>query len=351
MLLIRDQHFASAPFESEDELEQVVLRNASYFFGDGAILLPKLLIRTTEGYGTIPDAYAIDLVNRRWFIVEVELSCHSVWNHIAPQVARQLISSNQPASRRALVEQVVSQVSTDKRVAEIFRTAGIADINIRRVVSDILDGPPIIGIPIDDISPDLRDWARTFSTPVRLWIVRKLVCIEDPMLVGYDFPDELLPTLDTTPRSSGSQASRSQREFSLTEESSEAGRTIYATSLRDLVASGALDSSRPLTLVYRGRQFQATVSADGSMTVSGRTVRSPSNAAAVCLQQAGSNSAVNGWIMWKDSSGRTLAEIRDHYDEQNKMAEEGRAANPHAFGTSGTSPAEQAWVSEANGDT
>lgn len=99
--------FIAAPFSSEQELEGVLQSNAEYIFGPDSIYLPKSIIRTSDGAGTIPDGFVVDIAARRWFIVEAELAAHSVWNHIAPQVAKQIIAASQPASRRALTELVV----------------------------------------------------------------------------------------------------------------------------------------------------------------------------------------------------------------------------------------------------
>lgn len=81
------------PFESEAELEPVVLNNYEYIFGPDSILLAKKLIKRPDGSGTIPHAFAVDLLQRTWYLVETELSSHGVWTHIAPQVAN---SSSRP---------------------------------------------------------------------------------------------------------------------------------------------------------------------------------------------------------------------------------------------------------------
>jgi hypothetical protein len=97
MLIIDDRKFVQAKFDNEDELERVVIANAEYIFGPSSIYFPKSLIRTVDGTGTIPDGYVIDLDGRRWYIVEAEVSQHSVWNHIAPQVAKQSHSPSRQA--------------------------------------------------------------------------------------------------------------------------------------------------------------------------------------------------------------------------------------------------------------
>ncbi len=102
MLLSGDKKFIQTPFQNEEELECVVAENYEYIFGPYSFYLPKKLIKTADGSGTIPDGFAVDLENRKWFIVEAELLKHSVWRHIAPQVSKQIIASQQTESRKLL---------------------------------------------------------------------------------------------------------------------------------------------------------------------------------------------------------------------------------------------------------
>lgn len=73
MIILGEQRFIETSFDNEEEIERVVLENAEYIFGADSYLLPKSLIKSAEGAGTIPDGYAIDFGSRRWFIVEAEL--------------------------------------------------------------------------------------------------------------------------------------------------------------------------------------------------------------------------------------------------------------------------------------
>ena len=68
-------------------------------------LLPDKLIRSPDGAGVIPDAFAVDLRRRKCCMVEAELLGRGVWAHVAPQVATQIVASiqsrlGQPWSRR-----------------------------------------------------------------------------------------------------------------------------------------------------------------------------------------------------------------------------------------------------------
>src|SRR5262245_21891875 len=113
--------------------------------------------------------------------------------------SKQIIAASQPASRRILTEVVVNRVKENMALRERFEELGIAEIDIRQVLTDIFERKPIVGIPIDHVGADLREWAQTLKTEVKLWVVRKLVEFGNPQNVIYEIPDEYKPVLDTTP--------------------------------------------------------------------------------------------------------------------------------------------------------
>ena len=91
-------------------------------------------------------------------------------------------------------------VTESPSVKEKFADEEIKEINIRKVLNEIFQKPPIIGMPIDSVTSDLRDWAETLKNDVRLWIVKKYVQFGAPNIIAYDIPEEYRPSLDTTDR-------------------------------------------------------------------------------------------------------------------------------------------------------
>jgi hypothetical protein len=290
---------------SEDELESVVRDNAEAIFGPSSIYFPKMLFRTGDGAGSVPDGFVIDLAARSWFVVEVELSRHGVWTHIAPQVARQIIASTQPISKQLLVEWVVERAREDNGVLEKFSELGIAALDVRRVLAEILDGRPTIGIPIDAVSRDLHEWAQSLKNEVKLWVVKKYVEWGQPQNVLYEVPDENRPALDT--------------------QENERARTRLEITLLDLLRVGILSAGDRLYLSYapksagrkRGadaKTYTAIVQENGSLEVLGSLFSSPSYAALYAIQDAGSTrTTINGWVAWKTITGEPLNSLRETY--------------------------------------
>ena len=305
MLIHRNIKYIKSPFGSEAELEQVIVDNYEYLFGPSSFYLPKSKIKTADGFGTIPDGFAIDIGQRKWYLVEAELVHHSVWNHIAPQVTKQLLASQQSITKRTLVDLAVAQYKSDLSTKEKFDELNIAEINVRQIVGDILETDPIIGIPIDGLTNDLRDWARTLKYKVKLWVVNKFVEMGNISNFIYEFPEEFKPQLDT------------EEEMKPKTPNSEIAQ--YDVELSDLISVQLLNSSDLLYMNYKPRngyqkRYEAKILPDGALEVLGQTFSSPSYAALAGIQDAGSDrKTVNGWTSWKTASGISLAELREKF--------------------------------------
>jgi hypothetical protein len=321
MLILNDKKFIKSPFESENELEKVVIDNYEYLFGPDSFYLPKTKIKTGEGVGTIPDGFAIDLGQRKWYIVEAELGHHDVWNHIAKQVSKQIVASLQILTKRNLEDISVDLYNQDDYLKEKFTNLSISSVDVRKVIRDILETDPIIGIPIDHIPSDLKDWARQQRHNVKLWIVSKFVEFNNQTNVIYEFPEEFKPVIDTEEESQPATANP------------EIAR--YDVELIDLLNAGIIQANDRLTMTYKPRNgeqrtYEAIVLADGSLEVLGQSFSSPSYAALAGIHNAGSDrQTVNGWTSWKNLQGRTLAELREQL--LNTTSREDSTNTQHGF--------------------
>jgi len=299
MLVFDKKQFYPAKFNSEEEIEYVVTENAAAIFGKNALYFPKRLIKTSDGAGTIPDGFVIDVENNRWFVVEAETSKHPVWEHIAKQVSKQLAAAKQPKTKKLLVNLAVMRAQKEPAVGVIFEKAKIHPMDIRQVLDDIVADDPVIAMPIDGISDDLKDWASPLK--VKLWLLKKYVEVGNPKNIIYEFPDNGQPVLDTVEDPPKPKETAEQ----------------YNIPLVDLIAAGLLKDGETLTMSYKRkkkepRTYEGVLSGDGSITVLGKKFSSLSCAAVHAIQDAGSNrETVNGWTSWRNSQGLTLFMLRN----------------------------------------
>ena len=315
MLVFKNTKFIKSPFDSEAELEQVILSNYEYLFGPTSFYLPKTKIKTADGVGTIPDGFAIDIDEKKWYLVEAELMHHSVWNHIAPQVTKQILASQQTSTKRVLIDLAVQEYTTYSYKKEKFDDLKIDAVNVRQVIGDILESDPIIGVPIDGVTSDLKDWARTLKYKVKLWVVNKFIELNNSSNVVYEFPEEFKPEWDTA------------EEDNTQSQSTKAVK--YDIKVSDLLAANLLTSGDLLFMQYKPRNgqqkiYEAKVLDDGSLETLGQQFNSPSWAALAGIQDAGSDRiTVNGWTSWKNKDGFFLSDLREQLISLNNDKNDG----------------------------
>ena len=197
MLISGKNKFVKSQFTSEDELKKMVVENADYFFGQSSFFLTKELISDKDGFEKITDGFAVDIANRKWFLVNVALAKHNVWSHIVPQAVKQLVSAEQSTTKLLIIELIMQLLREDNNIMKKFNGAGygndkegVFEKEARGVLEEIFGKSPVIEIPIDSISNDLWSWTETLKANVKLSIVKKYVESGNPKKIIYEIPEE-----------------------------------------------------------------------------------------------------------------------------------------------------------------
>jgi hypothetical protein len=263
MLINDHEQYNRVSFNDEAEIEDVVRKFASSLFGTHIVYLPQQKITTLGGTGTVPDAIVIDLKAEQWYLVEAERGCHGTWQHIAPQVSKQLAALSSPAMRNSLLKLTLDQISQNAALRQVFAELGIPDIEVHGKLQAILAKPATIAIPIDEVPVDMNDWLVTLRNSAKVWVLGKYVSASDPKHVLYSLPDEALPTMATVSTQDGSKITVSRSQ-------------LY----QKLLSSGLMPEGTVLTMDYgpRGkprRTFRGIVRKNG-IEVEGRMYSSPS---------------------------------------------------------------------------
>lgn len=290
----REQYLRIA-FENEAELERFVQENYELLFGSASIYVPQRRISTAGGKATVPDAVVIDLENSRWYVVEVELAKHGTWEHIAPQVSKQLAAVSNPATQESIVTTALDAVRASENLREALSEFGIEEFSLHGAIAEILKQLPTVAIPIDEVPDDLQEWADTLRHVVQIQAIEKYVNDEGRVL--FSVPAEVTPRLSTA-----------QGLVSVPETSFGGGKA-----LKRVMDKGLLVPGQKLHMIYgpRGQDkqtFHAVVREDG-LEIDGR-VFSPSYAAFYCMRKAGSDrKSANGWMHWRTEDGSLINEL------------------------------------------
>lgn len=312
MLIGNSQQWVNQAFDNEAEIEKVVLDNAELLFGSGSIVISQTRIKTAGGKGTVPDAIVVDLNYNRWYLVEVERAAHGTWEHIAPQVSKQLAALGHDDTRAILLRTALDVVANDSSLRESLNEMEIQEIGLHGHIEKILKQPPLIAIPIDDIPSDLIDWSKTLRHTVKVWRIQKYGNIENGEII-YSIPDDAVPDFATT-------ASQKPDERLI----GEIPETLYGggDNFRRVLKSGLLHVGDELFMDYGPRgaeqqRFKAIVREDG-LEIDGR-VYSPSYAAVACMRKTGSKrKTANGWVRWKTQYGSLIGDLLKRLPENSR---------------------------------
>jgi hypothetical protein len=297
MIVAGANRYFRAPFNDEAEIETVVKDYAEYLFGSSIVFIPKSKITTMGGTGTIPDGFVIDVESEEWFMVEAELASHGTWQHIAPQISKQLAAVDSQATRDSILDIALDLVKSDKDAAGVFADLDIAQLDIHGKLRTILRKSPTIAIPIDGVPSDLQAWARTLKFKVKIWVIEKYQSLDGTSIL-YSVPDENVPTITTSTNKGQPTSTIAAR---------------WSQPYQDVMQAGFIHEGQKVLLEYgpRGKQkrvFEGVLRKEG-VEVDGK-VMSLSTSAVYCIQKAGSKrETANGWIMWKTEDGTYLNEF------------------------------------------
>ena len=271
--------YSKVQFKTEEEVEKVVVDNFKLLFGNYSILLPKSLIRTSGGKGTIPDGIIIDFKENRCFILEVDRGVHETWGHIAKQIGKQLVAATNPETKNKITGLCIAEIEKQKEFSNLLESdLKIKLINIHGLVQKILEKDPIVSLPIDYSPSDLEGWASWLKADVRIQHIEKYMNRAGEIL--YDFPD-----------------------LELKQESESLQATNKSNALYELVKSGLLKVGDMVHFDYgpKGKpktHFEGVVRSDG-IEVDG-VISSASISAMRCIQKINpTRTTANGWATWK----------------------------------------------------
>jgi Restriction Enzyme Adenine Methylase Associated len=297
MLLTKDYRtYFKVAFDSEEEIERVILENVGLLFGDYSLLLSKSKLQTYGGKGSIPDGVLIDFDNKQWYIIEVERGAHGTWQHIAPQVSKQLTAITNEETKAKLITQAFDAISELKPLRELLAEIDIPEMHIHKELQTILAKSPILALPIDEIPDDLEDYLGTLKVEFKLWTIEKY--INDKGEIVYSVPD-------FTEAKGGPGG---------TETDSPDAQPRQGNLINRVVQAGILNVGDSVYMDYGPKGKQKThftgIIRDSGIELDGK-VYSPSIAALRCIQSVSpSRTSSNGWVTWKTKDG---ALINDAY--------------------------------------
>lgn len=282
--------YSKMEFSSEEEIENVVINNFKLLFGDYSILLDKKLISTNAGKGSIPDGIIINFQENKWYILEVERGIHGTWEHIAPQISKQITAMENIDTKLRIAENCILKINKNAPFKDLLNEIDIEEINIHGAINKILKSPPVVALPIDFIPNDLKDWTKTLKVEVIVWLIEKYVDINGNVL--FSIPD---------------------KEIETEMDSNEDKIKIPGDLFSQIINNGFLKIGQELYFEYgpKGKpktKFTGIVQKNG-IEVDGE-ISSVSVSSLRCIQKVSpTRTTSNGWVVWRTKDGKFINEL------------------------------------------
>jgi len=169
MLLIDGVKYELWTPSTEDEFEWVVKAHTEDIFGEESIYFDlKKKLTTKAGIGSIPDGYVISFREPPcWYICEVELRTHPLYEHIVPQITKFINGVKSFETQREIINALDGEISGDPfKEALVINKTGSREVY--RFISKLISKPPVLAILIDQRTKELEEVCDSLPIEVRI---------------------------------------------------------------------------------------------------------------------------------------------------------------------------------------
>lgn len=154
--------------KSEDEFERSIKHHARDIFGEDSLYFDiKKKIRSITGEGSIPDGYLVNFSQRQLHLIEIELSTHPEYDHIAKQVAKFLSALNNYQTRQKIASLLKDEIEADivktKWVRDSIGTKELYQFLLVDILEEVAKQNYQVIILIDQKTPELEEACKVLS--------------------------------------------------------------------------------------------------------------------------------------------------------------------------------------------
>ncbi|MFA5796432.1 MAG: DUF5655 domain-containing protein [Candidatus Woesearchaeota archaeon] len=149
VIVTKDGRYHLYNYESEIELEKMIIEHSSEIFGKNTRYFNKRKIESKSGLGTTPDGYVIDFDKKKLYIVEVELIKHDLRRHILPQITSFIMALQNEKSREKLVEIFEEELKSSYKLSKEELKSIVTNYGIIILIDEV-------GDPMKEVNPLLE---------------------------------------------------------------------------------------------------------------------------------------------------------------------------------------------------
>lgn len=249
MLVVDGIEYSYFPPSSEEALEDFIEINAKRIFGEDSLYFSvKKKLKSLGGIGSIPDGYAIDLLKSQWYLVEVELSSHPIFEHIVPQLNKFVQGIKASSSRKSIVEAIYNEIKRNP-ITEAYIRKTLSTGEIYRFLSTTLDKLPVLVVIIDNKTRELEEACNSIPIDEKRVLEFKIYERVDAGIQNAFLLDSLIESKEeASPEPTGPITPQSAYTIPILESLIELGGRARVKDILDKVYSKMRDQLKPADL-------------------------------------------------------------------------------------------------------
>lgn len=266
--------------DNEDDLEKIIEKNYKYIFGEESFYFNfKKKLKSKSGIGSIPDGYLIVFNSTpEWYILEVELASHPLYDHIIPQLTKFNRGIEGVSTKKSLIDMFYDEIKTNP-ILEARVKEKIGSGEVYKFISDLISDKPSIIIVINERTSELEEAIRDIRGDVKILefrIFRREGISEE--IDAYLFN----PVID----------------FKNIEKSFEPKPDLPISKRSN--NKSILPVGLKIYKEYKNIRLEAEIIENNKIKFNGKIYNSPSSAAVAAIQSTGSTRPTeDGWRFWK----------------------------------------------------
>jgi hypothetical protein len=160
------KRYTEYKFTSEKDFEDDVVNASNILFGKETVYInAKKKIEAKSLGGTIPDGFFFDFTDKtdpQFYIVEVEITQHSFYGHIFPQITKFFAFYKNTKLRKALIDKLYHIVDGDEILKTTFRGL-VGKTEVYKFLSDVIETSQNILLIADGAIIELPEIMETYT--------------------------------------------------------------------------------------------------------------------------------------------------------------------------------------------
>lgn len=206
--------------DSEAKFEELVNEHTLEIFGSSAEYFDiKKKTVSESGIAGIPDGYLITFEEdqARWYIVEIELSAHSIYEHVVTQASKFKTALQTLENRKRLADILYAEIRSDEARKDRFKKR-LGEQEIYHFLHDLMSRDPSLLIVIDSETKELEDAVKALRLETDTVVFQTFVhgdSLTDHIHEFHPLYGEETPSISPIPETDISDLKRGKITFSL----------------------------------------------------------------------------------------------------------------------------------------